>query len=95
MQIPHEVERVARQRAHYIEALIDEPGVESFPASDPPLSILNPGRSRRTWRRVSSRREQHHRYVAAGGITQAGNCSAFTATPTRPVGLRLRITIVR
>ncbi|CAB3810048.1 hypothetical protein LMG28688_07135 [Paraburkholderia caffeinitolerans] len=35
MQIPHEVERVARQRADHLEALIDEAGAESFPASDP------------------------------------------------------------
>ncbi|RDJ98236.1 hypothetical protein [Paraburkholderia lacunae] len=36
MQIPHEVERAARQRADHLEALIDEAGAESFPASDPP-----------------------------------------------------------
>ena len=36
MQISHEAERVARQRADHLEALIDEAGAESFPASDPP-----------------------------------------------------------
>jgi hypothetical protein len=36
MQISHEVERAARQRAEHLEALIDEAGEESFPASDPP-----------------------------------------------------------
>lgn len=36
MQIPYEVERAARQRADHLEALIDEAGAESFPASDPP-----------------------------------------------------------
>ena len=36
MQISHEVERAARERADHLEALIDEAGAESFPASDPP-----------------------------------------------------------
>ncbi len=36
MQVSHEAERVARQRADHLEALIDEAGAESFPASDPP-----------------------------------------------------------
>ncbi|CAB3671698.1 hypothetical protein [Trinickia soli] len=36
MQIPHEVERAARERADHLEALLDEAGAESFPASDPP-----------------------------------------------------------
>lgn len=36
MQIPHDVERVAGERADHLEALIDEAGAESFPASDPP-----------------------------------------------------------
>jgi len=36
MQNSHEVERAARQRADHLEALIDEAGAESFPASDPP-----------------------------------------------------------
>ncbi|TAM05736.1 MAG: hypothetical protein EPN70_07645 [Paraburkholderia sp.] len=36
MQIPHEAEDAARQRVDHLEALIDEAGAESFPASDPP-----------------------------------------------------------
>lgn len=36
MQILREVERAASQRADHLEALIDEAGAESFPASDPP-----------------------------------------------------------
>lgn len=36
MRISHEVERAARQCADHLEALLDEAGEESFPASDPP-----------------------------------------------------------
>ncbi|MGN7982846.1 hypothetical protein [Burkholderia sp. 22313] len=36
MQISYEAERAAGQRADHLEALIDEAGAESFPASDPP-----------------------------------------------------------
>lgn len=36
MQIAHEIECAASQCADHLEALIDEAGAESFPASDPP-----------------------------------------------------------
>ncbi len=36
MRILREAERAASQRADHLEALIDEAGAESFPASDPP-----------------------------------------------------------
>lgn len=36
MQMSDEVERVACPCADHLEALIDEAGAESFPASDPP-----------------------------------------------------------
>lgn len=43
MQISREVERADRQYADHLEALIDESGTESFPASDPPA--VHPERS--------------------------------------------------
>ncbi|WP_433706598.1 hypothetical protein [Paraburkholderia sacchari] len=43
MQIFHEVEHTTRQGADHLEALIDEAGAESFPASDPPA--VHPERS--------------------------------------------------
>jgi hypothetical protein len=36
MQISHEIEHLARRSVDHLEALIDEAGEESFPASDPP-----------------------------------------------------------
>ncbi|TAM55936.1 MAG: hypothetical protein EPN57_00775 [Paraburkholderia sp.] len=36
MHTIREAERAASQRAEHLEALIDEAGAESFPASDPP-----------------------------------------------------------
>lgn len=42
MQNSREVERAACPSVDHLEALIDEAGAESFPASDPPAVHLEP-----------------------------------------------------